>query len=95
MQEVERELEQPNVWEDPSRAQDLGRERARLEAAVGGLDRLTRGFADSAGLLELAEAEADSKAADEIGQDVELLAREVEAMEFSRMFPGEMDSHNA
>ena len=95
LQEVERELEQPNVWGDPARAQDLGKERAKLDGVVGGLDRLIRGFADSAELLDLAEGDGDLKAATEIENDVNRLAREVEALEFSRMFPGEMDSHNA
>ncbi|MBS0611871.1 MAG: peptide chain release factor 2 [Proteobacteria bacterium] len=95
LQEVERELEQPNVWNDPARAQELGKERAKLDAVVGGLERLSRGFADSAELLDLAEGDGDLKAAAEIENDVNGLAREVEALEFQRMFPGEMDSHNA
>ena len=92
---MERELEQPNVWNDPARAQELGKERAKLDAVVGGLERLSRGFADSAELLDLAEGDGDLKAAAEIENDVNGLAREVEALEFQRMFPGEMDSHNA
>jgi len=83
------------VWNDPVRAQELGKERAKLDAVVGGLDHLTRGFADSAELLELAEGDGDLKTAAEIENDVNGLAREVEALEFQRMFPGEMDSHNA
>ena len=92
---MERELEQPNVWNDPERAQELGKERARLDAVVGGLDRLTRGFADSAELLELAEGDNDLNTAAEIEADVTRLSKEVEALEFQRMFPGKMDSHNA
>jgi peptide chain release factor 2 len=46
-------------------------------------------------LLELAEAEADNGAAAEIETDAMVLAKEVERLEFQRMFPGEMDSHSA
>ncbi len=62
---------------------------------VGSLDRLKRGLADAADLLELAAEESDSLAANEIETDVNRLAAEVEALEFQRMFPGKMDSHNA
>ncbi len=62
---------------------------------VGGLDRLTRGLADSAELLELAAAEGDAGAAAEVEADADRLRVEVEGLEFQRMFPGKMDSHNA
>jgi peptide chain release factor 2 len=62
---------------------------------VGSLDHLKRGLNDAAQLLELAAAESDAKAAEEIEADVNKLAAEVERLEFQRMFPGKMDSHNA
>ena len=95
MQEVARELEQPGIWDKPDRAQDLGKERARLEQIVGGLDRLSGGLKDAGELLELAALETDTRAADEIAGDVERLSTQVQALEFQRMFPGKMDSHNA
>jgi peptide chain release factor 2 len=66
-----------------------------LEQVVGSLDRLTRGLADAGELLELAASEADEAAALEIETDAAALARDVERLEFQRMFPGKMDSHNA
>jgi peptide chain release factor 2 len=73
----------------------LGKERAKLEQVVSGLDRLTRGLADAGELLELAAAEADEAAAQEIEADATRLCVEVERLEFQRMFPGKMDSHSA
>ncbi|HEX3913780.1 MAG TPA: peptide chain release factor 2 [Steroidobacteraceae bacterium] len=95
LQEVTRELEQPGIWDDPDRAQELGKERARLDQVVGGLDRLQRGLNDAAELIELAAEEADDSTAREIEADVRRAAAEVERLEFQRMFPGKMDSHNA
>jgi peptide chain release factor 2 len=95
LQEVERELEQPGIWNTPDRAQELGKERAKLDQVVGGLDRLKRGLSDAAELLDLAAAEADAAAALEVESDVNRLSLEVEQLEFQRMFPGKMDSHNA
>ena len=46
-------------------------------------------------MLELAAAESDTKAAEQIEADVKKSATEVERLEFQRMFPGQMDSHNA
>jgi peptide chain release factor 2 len=59
------------------------------------LDHLTRGLRDADELLEVAAAEADTRAAEEIEADATALAAEVERLEFQRMFPGKMDSHNA
>ena len=95
MQEVTRELEQPGVWNDADRAQELGRERAKLEEVVHDLDRLSRGLRDAGELLEVAADEADAGAAAEIERDAQKLAADVERLEFQRMFPGKMDSHNA
>ena len=50
---------------------------------------------DAGELLELAAEENDLSAADQIETDATRLAREVETLEFQRMFPGKMDSHNA
>ncbi|HUY84687.1 MAG TPA: peptide chain release factor 2 [Steroidobacteraceae bacterium] len=95
LQEVARELEQPGVWNEPERAQELGRERARLVEVVGTIERLDRGLGDAGELLELAAAEGDLGAAAGVESDVARLAADVERLEFERMFPGPMDSHNA
>ncbi|HMD28808.1 MAG TPA: peptide chain release factor 2 [Steroidobacteraceae bacterium] len=95
LQEVTRELEQPGIWDKPDRAQELGKERAKLEQVVGSLDHLKSGLNDAAELLELAAAESDTEAAEHIEADVKKSATEVERLEFQRMFPGKMDSHNA
>ena len=52
-------------------------------------------MADAGELLELAAEENDTQAADQIEADAQNLAHEVETLEFQRMFPGKMDSHNA
>ncbi len=62
---------------------------------VGSLDRLKRSLSDAAELIDLAAEESDSATAQEIEADVGRAASEVERLEFQRMFPGKMDSHNA
>jgi peptide chain release factor 2 len=95
LEEVERELEVPSVWDDPERAQALGRERASLDRTVNGIRTLTEGLSGAAELLELVEAEQDEETLAAIEADVSRYAREVDQLEFQRMFSGEMDSHPA
>jgi len=93
--EVERELEDPKVWDRPERAQDLGRERAKLEEVVATFRSLDGGLSDAAELLDLAEEEQDEATAQGVVADLDKLEQRLAALEFRRMFSGEMDPHNA
>jgi peptide chain release factor 2 len=95
LEEVERELEDPAIWSKPERAQELGKERARLTADLAEIDRTSKGIDDASELLELAESENDEGAARDIESDANRLENEVRKLELKRMFRGEMDSHNA
>jgi peptide chain release factor 2 len=95
LEEVGRELEDPAVWSNQERAQELGRERARLAAAVEEIDRASKGIADAAELLELAESENDEAAARDIESEAVPLEADVRRLELKRMFNNEMDSHSA
>jgi peptide chain release factor 2 len=95
LEEVGRELEDPSVWSNQERAQELGRERARLAAAVEEIDRTSKGIADASELLELAESENDEAAARDIESEAVPLEADVRRLELKRMFNNEMDSHSA
>lgn len=60
-----------------------------------GLDGLARGLTDAEDLLALAVDEKDEDTVLEVARDVAKYEREVEELEFRRMFSGEMDSANA
>jgi len=83
------------VWSDQGRAQELGKERARLSADLAELDRTGKAISDASELLELAESENDAAAAEDISADAERLEGDVRKLELKRMFRGEMDSHSA
>jgi peptide chain release factor 2 len=93
--EVSRELEDPAIWSTPDKAQELGRERARLEQVVGTLDRVRNGLSDAAELLDMAAEENDVSTLKVLERDIGTIEREVKQLEFQRMFPGEMDPHSA
>ncbi len=95
LQEVERELEDPEVWNDPERAQSLGKERAQLETIVQTLDLLGNGIADNRELLEMAVDEQDESAVEDIVGELEQLQKQLEGLEFRRMFSGPMDGNSA
>ena len=93
--EVERELEAPEVWNDPERAQALGRERAQLENVVSVLSQMKETLDESLELLEMGAEEDDQETVDAVLVDLDRLERDLAALEFRRMFSGEMDSANA
>jgi peptide chain release factor 2 len=95
LEEVSRELEDSAVWSKPERAQELGKERSKLENELAVMDRATSAVSDAVELLELAEAENDEGTAREIEAEMPKLEAQVRALELKRMFRGEMDSHNA
>jgi len=95
LEEVDRELEHPEVWADQDRAQSLGKERAALESVVRELERLSRSLQEAGELFELAEGEDDQATLADIAADLDGFAHAIERLEFRRMFAGEMDAHNA
>ena len=91
---LSRELEDPRLWENPQRAQDLGKEKKALEALVGTLGRVGSGLADAAELFQLARTEGDDATVVSVAADVEKLEKEVAALEFRRMFSNPLDANN-
>ncbi|MEM9305231.1 MAG: peptide chain release factor 2 [Pseudomonadota bacterium] len=95
LEEVNLELENPEIWNEPARAQALGKERAQLENVVTTLDEVKSALVDAADLLELAVEENDAGTVEEVETDLADLGARVEALEFQRMFSGETDSCDA
>jgi peptide chain release factor 2 len=93
--EVLRELEDPRIWNDPERAQALGRERSALEMVVITIDELTTGLADADDLLAMAAEEEDEATLEALVEDLAKQEGRVSELEFRRMFSGEMDPMNA
>lgn len=95
LEEVERELERPSIWDNPEEATKLGQERASLAGVVHGLDDIRQGLQDAYDLIELAEAEDDEATVNAALEDVARIERRIEDLEFRRMFSGELDPNNA
>lgn len=83
------------MWNNPENAQALGRERASLEMVVNTIETLESGLADAKELLDLAVEEQDESTLNDVVTELNDLSTELEALEFRRMFSGEMDPNNA
>ena len=93
--EVQRELEAPGIWDDPPRAQALGKERVILERIVNNLRTIGAKITDARELLELAAAEDDVAAEAAVIADLDVAEHGLAELEFQRMFSGEMDPASA
>ena len=91
---VERELEDPKVWDDPQRAQDLGKEKKALDQIVGTLTGLDGGLRDGRELFDLAKAEGDDATLAAVREDAARLEKTVADLEFRRMFNHPLDPAN-
>ncbi|HEY0721286.1 MAG TPA: peptide chain release factor 2 [Gammaproteobacteria bacterium] len=93
--EVNRELEDPKVWDKPERAQELGRERAQLADVVNTIEGLDKVLDDSSDLVEMAAEEGDEDTFNSVIADLNSAQKLLEQLEFRRMFSGPMDVNNA
>ena len=85
----------PEVWNDPKRAQALGKERSDLEIIVSTIDKLDDGLGDALELLEMAVEEDDQDSVDELVSELDSLDKQLNKLEFRRMFSGKMDAEDA
>ncbi len=91
---VNAELEDPGVWNDPKRAQELGREKKSIEDVVTTLTSLAQSIIDAQELFELAASDADDETLQAIEADAEQFQTTLEGMEFRRMFSNPADPLN-
>lgn len=93
--EVERELEDAAIWQNPEKAEALNKERAALERIVKTLQNLGKRLDDDQELFALIEAEYDESLAQDLQKEIDDLAGEVAKLEFMRMFAGPLDKNGA
>ena len=92
--EVSQLAEDPAIWQDAKRAQELGRERKILEGIVLGLTQIRQNLSDAAELFEMAKAENDEASLQGTAADIQHIEQRVADMEFRRMFSNQMDPNN-
>ncbi|TAA81481.1 Peptide chain release factor 2 [Pasteurella multocida] len=80
------------MWNEPEKAQALGKERVALEGVVNTIHTLDQGLEDVEGLLELAIEAEDETTFHEAVAELEELEQQLAKLEFRRMFSGQHDA---
>jgi peptide chain release factor 2 len=94
LSEVAKLTEDPEIWSDQQRAQELGKERKSLEGVVDTLERLDSGVRDAKELFDIAREEDDEATLRSVDTDASELERSVADLEFRRMFSNPADPNN-
>jgi peptide chain release factor 2 len=95
LEEVRLELENPEIWSDPDKAQSLGKEKVELENLCEAFSYSSSILTDAKELLEMAEAENDIDTVNGIISDLDEIENTLASFEFERMFSGKMDRNSA
>ncbi|MEY3998133.1 MAG: Peptide chain release factor 2 [Pseudomonadota bacterium] len=83
------------MWNDPKKAQELGKEKKSLDDIVLALGRLTQEIEDNTELFEMSRADSDEAGLITIEEDTQRIQTEIEKLEFRRMFNNPADPLNA
>ena len=94
LDELNARVEDPALWNDPKQAQEVMRERRRLDEAVGATRAIETELADTAELLEMAEVEGDAGLADDAVKALSDLAERAERDKVAALLAGEADANN-
>ena len=94
LEEVVGLSEDPELWNDPKRAQEIGKERKILECIVLTMDNLENGIADNRELIDMVVEENDTDGFAAIVADVADLEKQMADLEFKRMFNQPADPNN-
>ena len=92
---VNASLEDPAVWNDPKKAQELGKEKKSLDDIVLVLTRLNQEIEDNTELFEMSKADNDDAGLLTIEEDTQRIEAEIQKLEFRRMFNNPADPLNA
>ena len=95
LEEVKLELENPDIWSNPDKAQALGKEKVQLDNLCETFSNSSNILNDAKELLEMAETENDSDTVNGIISDLSETENSIATYEFERMFSGEMDRNSA
>ena len=95
LEEVKLELENPDVWSNPEKAQSLGKERVQLDHLCETFLKSSVILSDAKELFEMAESENDIDTVNELIADLDKTEQLISKYEFERMFSGEMDQNSA
>ncbi|HSP84534.1 MAG TPA: peptide chain release factor 2 [Psychrobacter sp.] len=94
LEEVNLELENPELWNDPERATKINKEKSQLDGVIDVVVSLETTLEDASTMLEIAVEEGDESLLADVQAELDNAEKRVADLEFRRMFSGEMDPNN-
>lgn len=94
LEEVNLELENPELWNDPERATKISKEKSQLDNVIGVITALDDKLEDAKAMIDLAVEAADATLLADVQTELDEAEAKVADLEFKRMFSGEMDGNN-
>ena len=95
LNEIDEQLENPDLWQNFELSRNLNQEKANLEKSLQAIQSLKTAVADALELAELAREEDDQETLNAIAEDVKDYGQEIDSLEFTSIFSGQMDASNA
>ena len=95
LDELNAMVEDPTLWDDPKAAQNVMRERRRLDEAIGATRKIETELTDTVELMDMAEAEGDAGLVDDAVKALEQLATSSERDKVAALLAGEADANNS
>ena len=94
LDELNAKVEDPTLWDNPKAAEEVMRERRRLDAAIGTVWKIDADKAGTVELVELAEMEGDAELGDEVAASLKALADRADRDKVAALLSGEADSND-
>ena len=95
LDELNARVEDPKLWDDPKKAEEVMRERRRLEASIGTVKEIGQEMADAIEFIEMGEAENDEPTINEGLATLAALAARADNDKVQALLAGEADANNA
>ena len=94
LDELNARVEDPKLWDDPKKAEEVMRERRRLEASIGAVNEIGAEMADAVEFIELGEMEGDEGTISEGLSTLAALAERADSDKIQALLAGEADANN-
>ncbi|WP_028879798.1 peptide chain release factor 2 [Terasakiella pusilla] len=94
LEELNALSEDPDLWNDPKKAQDLMKERTRLESGIKGLEASEQELEDNIAFIEMGELEEDADTVKEAEEALAVLKERAAKQEIETLLSGEADANN-
>ncbi|AUW57736.1 peptide chain release factor 2 [Sphingobium sp. SCG-1] len=94
LDELNARVEDSSLWDDPKKAQEVMRERTRLDSAINATRAIDSEKTDTAELIEMAEAEGDEAMVTEAIQSLKELAERADQDKVKALLAGEADAND-